>query len=53
MVYDLSLINKTKSKQILSRRVNTFNAEGTFLPKHTYIKIFENHLNPVILVFIG
>ena len=29
-----------------------FNAIGYFLPKHKDAKIFENHLNPVMLVFI-
>ena len=30
-----------------------FHCLGYFCPKHTDTKIFENHLNPVMLVFIG
>ena len=34
--------------------INLFNAEATFFhPKHKNAKIFENQLNPVMLVFIG
>ena len=33
--------------------LNPSNAEATIVPKHKDPKIFENHLNPVILVFIG
>ena len=32
---------------------NSSNAEATFPPKHMDTKIFENHLNPVVLLFIG
>ena len=32
---------------------NPSNASGYFCPKHKDEKIFENHLNPVMLVFIG
>ena len=32
--------------------VNPSNAEVTFYPKNKDAKIFENHLNPVMLVFI-
>ena len=33
---------------------NPSNAEATLIrPKHREAKIFENHLNPVMLVFIG
>ena len=31
---------------------NSSNAEATFLPNDKDAKIFENHLNPVMLVFI-
>ena len=31
---------------------NPSNAEATFIKKHKDPKIFENHLNPVMLVFI-
>ena len=35
-------------------RVNLSNAKVVFLhPKHKNAKISENHMNPVILVFIG
>ena len=35
-------------------RVNPSNAEASCVdPKHKDTKIFENHLNPVMLVFIG
>ena len=33
--------------------VNPSNAETPFCPKHKDTKTFENHLNPVILVFIN
>ena len=33
--------------------INPSNAEATFIPKHKDAKIFENYLNPVMLVFIG
>ena len=33
------------------KRVNNA-AQGNFRPKHTNTKIFENHLNPAMLVFI-
>ena len=32
--------------------LNPSNAEATFVKKHKDAKIFENHLNPVMLVFI-
>ena len=32
---------------------NPSNALGFFRPKHKNAKIFENHSNPVMLVFIG
>ena len=33
--------------------VNPCNAEATFEPKHKDANIFENHLNTVMLVFMG
>ena len=33
--------------------LNPSNAEATFCPKRKDAKLFENHLNPVMLVFIG
>ena len=33
--------------------VNPSNAEATFVQKHNDKNISENHLNPVMLVFIG
>ena len=33
--------------------LNPSNAGATFRPKPKYANIFENHLNPVMLVFIG
>ena len=32
---------------------NASNADATFVHNHKDAKIFENHLNPVMLVFIG
>ena len=35
-----------------SQVFNLSNAKATFRPKHKNAKIFENHLNPVMVVFI-
>ena len=32
---------------------NPFNAVVNFCPKHKDANVFENHLNPVMLLFIG
>ena len=40
---------KTRAKYLL----NPSNAEVPFVKKHKDAKIFENYLNPVMLVFIG
>ena len=37
----------------LCHDVNPYAADGYNRPKHKNAKIFENHLNPVLLVFIG
>ena len=37
---------------LLLEVLNPSNAKGYFRPKHN-TKIFVNHLNPVMLVFIG
>ena len=37
----------------LVRFINPSNAEATCIQKHKDANIFENHLNPVMLVFIG
>ena len=33
--------------------INPSNAKATYVQKHKDAKIFENRLNPVMLVFIG
>ena len=32
--------------------INPSNAEATFRPNHKYAKLFDNHLNPFMLVII-
>ena len=36
-----------------SLRINPFHAEATYVQREKNVKTFENHLNPVFLVFIG
>ena len=33
--------------------LNPSNAEAYFFSKHNDAKIFEHHLNPIMLIFIG
>ena len=45
---------KNQEKFPFRFEIHPYSAEASLIhPKHKDAKIFENHLNPVILVFIG
>ena len=50
--FNIIELSSNVEKAALLFVINLSNAEAT-LPKHKNAKIFENHLNPVMLVFIG
>ena len=52
MLYSLSVLG-CGSGPILTSILKPSNASGYFHPKYNHAKIFENHLNPVMLVFTG
>ena len=49
----MSLVQTTRVKDVSKQEWdNPSNAEATFFQKNEDAKIFENHLNPVMLVYI-